>query len=166
MNKKVIVLGIIFLFIIVGFTGCNEESNNSENNPIEDEGNNNIDNFTKTIEIFNVSVKTKWWDGFANGERGEADGFYHDYPEKYDESGNSVWYEINGDVKNNDTIPIKSIKITATFYDNSGNNLYEKSDYVYNLNIGEIGYLTIKLTRFEDFKYITDYELDYLIIND
>ena len=137
--EKQLIIGIAFLFICVGLSGCNEQSS------IEND----------YVEISNVNVVTTWQSAY--GESGEHDGLYHDYPE----NSFAVYYVVTGAVTNIADKLIDKVTVKAKFYDNKNNYIASESDLLYGLYLDESQNFRISLGNYETnyFEQISEYEL-------
>ena len=154
MKKQILIVGMVILLICVGLSGCNQQSSNGNSNNPQSSGNPNIPQ-SSSVQISNIKVTTKWNDGYYNGKRGQADGFYHDYP-----TGMSAYYEITGDVKNIAGKPIDSVSITVKYYDNSNNYLDSSTAYVSTLYLEETKSFSSTLYASNYFDHISDYKIE------
>ena len=104
MNKYYIVIGIIFVLLMVGLSGCTEQE---------------ISGDADKVELVSYNVQTQIWD---DGYKTIGDGFIH--------SEDAELYLITGTVKNIAGETLISVNITANFYDNTNNFLKEKTTYL------------------------------------
>jgi hypothetical protein len=165
MKKKLVIVGLITLLVCVGLSGCNQQTSNSNTSMPSSNSNTNTpssdgnsDNpYSNLVEVSNVKVTTKWNDGYYNGQHGQTDGFYHDYP-TYQWGG--ATFEVSGVVKNIATSPIDSVNIKVNFLDDKGNNLQSSSTTVYNLYLGDSQSFTVSIGSGSTyFDHISDYRL-------
>jgi len=114
MKKHLIVIGIVVLLLVVGLSGCNEFWEQS----------NNISGYENLVEIYNVTVETRWntYPSFGNTIHHTENGFYHGVNVSDDDVGMLI-YMISGTVKNVAGRKLSSVKVTAKLYDSSGNYL-------------------------------------------
>jgi len=111
MRKQIITFEIVFLLVFIGLSGCNEESNKTNNG----------------VKITNVLVTTYWSSGGINSQQQEFDhtGFYHGV--LLDADNYNIYYEIQGTVVNNVGKTV-SLKIITELYDASNNLLWSDND--------------------------------------
>jgi hypothetical protein len=156
MKKELVIVGLITLIVCVGLSGCNQKTSNSNTNMPSSGGNSN-NPYSNLVEISNVKVTTKWDDGYYNGQHGQTDGFYHDYP-RYQWGG--ATFEVSGVVKNIATSPIDSVSIKVDFLDDKGNNLDSSTTSVYTLYLGDSQSFTASIGSGSTyFGHISDYRL-------
>jgi len=143
MYKK-IVIGLIFLLLIVGFSGCVEENNNNEinntnesNNSSENNNgvlqyNNEINGFevtgdTDKLKITNINYSMTHW---------QKPDTYYGFPADYLNSGTKEWFEWKQEqflfhvyitAKNIAGEMINSTEITIRLYDYYNNYLTSKT---------------------------------------
>ena len=160
MNKHLIVIGIVLLLLVVGLSGCNESSNYGD----ED-----------LVEIYNVTVKTKWNEGYLTDVKNfEEDGFYHGVSAD-DENVWNLIYLISGTVKNIAGKKLNYIKVSAKLYDSDGNYLSSSNDaletiirnlpntYTKNFCIEIRAPFLAGVGTFEYFYSVEDYELEVIV---
>lgn len=107
MNKNLIIIGIIFFLLIVGFNGCTKQETSKDINK---------------VELVSYNIETQKWD---YGYKTIGNSFIH--------SEDAELYLITGTVKNIAGEMLNSIKITAKFYDNKHNFLREETTYLWSI---------------------------------
>ena len=108
MKKHLVVIGIIFVLLMVGFSGCTELNGN-----VESSGE------IEKVELVSYKVETQKWD---YGYKTIGNGFNY--------SKDAELYLITGTVKNIAGETIISVNITAKFYDSTNIFLKEKTTYL------------------------------------
>lgn len=103
-KKYIMLSGILFFLLIVGFIGCLEQ----EELRISD-----------MIEILNYNISTK---KFNNGTSVIGEGFLH--------TDEADLYYVSGIVKNISDETLINVNVTAKFYNNANNFLTEKTTHV------------------------------------
>ena len=142
MNKHII-LGIIILIMLVSFCGCTEQSkNSSDGDTIINTGNSDLE-----IISYNVTTFVKTGDlevgGAPTGIQGYGeDGFYH--------HEDSYSYTIKGWIKNIGNEPYFDIEIIINFYDSSGDKVYNITENLNLICVGEEIYFTTSFYKGED----------------
>jgi hypothetical protein len=96
MNKKIFVFGLIFLFICICLSGCNNQTGQTTGD-------------SDKIELVSYNVET-----YGELSKKLGDGFVH--------SEDAVKYEITGTIKNIAGYTLEQLEITAKFYDK--NDMY------------------------------------------
>jgi len=123
MNKKLILIGIILIFVCVGLSGCNERQSLSD---------------TDEVELVSYSVVTRDEQGNKIG-----DGFVH-----HDDANR---YRVTGTVKNIAGRNLDRITITARFYDKDNEFLHSENATVWNLTKGNTDEFSISYYCFEKY---------------
>ena len=163
MNKKTITIGIMLVFLVVGLSGCTEQTNTNVNQGNSDDTQSQ-NNQKSDIEIYDISVITKATERRFKPDVIYSDGFSKDFSEDY-----MYQYIISGKVKNIGDRPIDSVDLTLTLYDSLGNKLYStETGYLNtpsNLYMGEMEEFEFNVYDgyCEYFEYVTEYKLDYSI---
>mgnify|MGYP006288368325 CR=1 FL=1 len=135
MNKKLLAIGIILVFLIVGLSGCFDNNGGQ------------ISGDTDKVEIVSYEVITTWkeiefgdtWkDQYP--EWVEKSGFYHDIPEKktitvggYEDGRyGGAQYKVKVEVRNI-AGEIIDVEVKAKFYDENDNHLKTKTKEIKNI---------------------------------
>ena len=154
MKKKLIIILIIFIFLIVGLSGCNEDSGIQSNNETSE-------NYSDAVKMSNVTATTKWEDGYFDGVSGELPGINHKYPKNM-----IVWIEITGDIENIGSKPIDDVDIKVDFYDNVGNILYTRNGGVSSLYLGDSKLFIVSIGGGNTFfEQISDYKVEIIDVD-
>ncbi|MCJ7696783.1 MAG: FxLYD domain-containing protein [Thermoplasmata archaeon] len=158
MKKQLEIIGIITLFVCVGLSGCNQQSNSN----IPSGGGNLNNPYSNLVEISNLKVTTYWLDITDYNYPPplyQTDGFYHGYPK--DTLFCYYYYEITGTVKNIGTKPIDGVNIQVQFFDNKSNYLDSASTTVGSIYLGNSADFKISTQSIpiQYFEYVTDYQL-------
>ena len=104
MKKHLLLSGIIFVLLVVGFNGCTEQE---------------ISGDIDRIELLEYSIVTQ---KFEEEYKTIGNGFIH--------SDEAELYLINGTVKNIADEVLISVNITAKFYNNTNTLLTERTTYL------------------------------------
>ena len=123
MNKKLILIGIILIFVCVGLSGCNERQSLSD---------------TDEVELVSYSVVTRDEQGNKIG-----DGFVH--------NDDANRYRVTGTVKNIAGRNLDRITITARFYDKDNEFLHSENATVWKLTKGATDDFSISYYSFEKY---------------
>jgi len=115
--KTHIVIGLTFVLILIGFSGCVEQDTSGDNNR-------DTNGDTDKIELVNYNVYTYHYEGYGNYEK-LSDGFKPNLE-------NVDGYIVEGKIKNI-AGEIIDVIITANFYDKNDSFLHSKTDYLYDI---------------------------------
>ncbi|MCJ7572094.1 MAG: FxLYD domain-containing protein [Candidatus Thermoplasmatota archaeon] len=147
MKKQLMIVGIIIILLIVGLSGCNEQSNNENTN----------NKYSNYVQLSNITIITFWNFASTNIPSGSHDGIYHNYPSDC----YSVFFIISGTVTNIADKPIDLVELVVKFYDD--NNNYIASTFgtsVTGLYLGESGSFQARLSKVAYFDHISDYKVE------
>jgi len=164
MKNKVIAIGITLVFLIVGLIGCTEQQGITTEKDIENINPSNEDNnleVEEEIQLSGISVITRW-DTTYYGDWETRNGFYHNYPSKFEEGSlcRYVQYVISGNIKNIGNKPLDKVKITIKYLDDIGNELFVGATYIDDIYLGETKHFIVTNNLCYDyFEYVTDYTI-------
>jgi len=136
MKKYLISVIILFIIITIFFCGCNEKSNNTENEIVNNEtiGGETFKNYTippeitltfnpDIFDVYNVTIETmgytvEAWEKIGNGFLGLFDNY------------NYCTYNRSYTFKNVAEYPLDDVRITENFYDSENNFIYGGTTYL------------------------------------
>ena len=117
MEKKLVVIGIIIIFITAGLSGCQESKTDYLPPTIGDTDNVALLNCTiETYGVSNSSQRIKLGDGFIHNS-----------------NYNYTFYVVNGTIKNIGNYILHKTLVTVNFYDENKTYLANTSTHVYEL---------------------------------
>lgn len=142
MKKQLVIIGITLVLIVIGLSGCSQQTEQTSNtNP-----------YSNDIQISNLKAVTQVIDdsGWGHGVLSTKSGFYHGH--EHNDPG-AIQYNVSGTIKNIGSKIIDRVDITVRFYNDQGNFLYDESTYVSSLYMGDIDSFNVILEE----NYARDY---------
>ena len=160
MQNKLAIVCIFTILLVVVLSGCNENTDNSQDN-VNNDDNQKVNTGNLEITTYTVStiIKTDELDP-ASMVSGvyiylKEEGFVH--------HENASYYSITGEIKNSANQPYVNVKIIASFYDEDNVYLRNLTDDIWLIAVGEDKDFSLKYENsFDYFDQVESVKLEII----